>query len=148
MWLFRAAGLGLIFAACTLAGLWKASQLSARTRLLQLAGAFANEIGEEIRYSSRELDDIYGAVARRHGGMRPESLLHQPGLTRDDRALYAAFLSGLGGTDLSGQLAHCAHYAALLNGQLEVARKAEAEKAKLYRMLGLFGGLSIIIFLI
>jgi hypothetical protein len=148
MWAFRAVGFGLIFAACTLAGMAKAGELSARTRLLRLAGEFAKEIGEEIRYSSRELDGVFAAVAQRHGGQRPQALLAEPGFLPDDRALYTAFLEGLGGTDLSGQMAHCARYASLMEAQLELARRAEAEKAKLYRMLGLCGGLSVIIFLI
>lgn len=143
----RAVGCALLFAASTLAGLERARRLSRRTRQLRQAVELVEAVGAEIRYAARELPAVCAAVAARQEGRRPDTFLRSAdAFSPDDRQLFAAFLQNLGDSDLAGQLAHCAHYAALLREQAERARQTETQCARLYASLGVFGGLALVIF--
>lgn len=63
-------------------------------------------------------------------------------LTPQDMQLLDDFGARLGATDADGQLAHIAHYRDIFSARLEEARQASAQKSKLYKTLGLFGGVS------
>lgn len=63
-------------------------------------------------------------------------------LTARDVSLLEELGSGLGTTDVEGQLAHVGYCRALLERQLGEAREDVARKSKLYKTLGLFIGVS------
>ena len=64
-----------------------------------------------------------------------------------DRRLLIEFGDGCGRTDLVGQQAHIAYYRNLLAQQEEEARRAYEEKGRVYRMLGLTGGVALMLLL-
>ena len=64
------------------------------------------------------------------------------GLTGRDRELLENFGSGLGVTDIEGQLAHCGLYEELTKKGLEEAKEEKGKKARLYQMLGFSAGLA------
>lgn len=53
----------------------------------------------------------------------------------------------LGATDVEGQLASCRLYAERLGERLAAARRAAAEKGRLYVTLGAAGGLAAVLLL-
>ena len=63
-------------------------------------------------------------------------------LENTDMQLLTDFGERLGTTDADGQLAHIAHYREIFAARLDDARQEAAQKAKLYKTLGLFGGVS------
>lgn len=65
----------------------------------------------------------------------------------ETRRLLTAFAEGCGRTDLAGQQAHIAYYRALLTDQEEEARRVYAEKGRVYRVLGLTGGIALTLLL-
>lgn len=64
-----------------------------------------------------------------------------------DRRLLAEFGDGCGRTDLSGQQAHIAYYRDRLSQREEEARRVYEEKGRVYRVLGLTGGIALVLLL-
>ena len=63
------------------------------------------------------------------------------------RQLLLAFAEGCGHTDLDGQQRHIEYYRTLLTAQEEESRRVWQEKGRLYRMLGLTGGVALMLLL-
>lgn len=64
-----------------------------------------------------------------------------------DRQLLLEFAEGCGHTDLAGQQAHIEYYRALLAAREEDARRLWQEKGRMYRVLGLAGGVALALLL-
>lgn len=64
------------------------------------------------------------------------------------RQLLMEFGEGCGHTDLAGQQAHIAYYRELLTAQEQQARSLWQEKGRVYRTLGLAGGIALMLLLI
>lgn len=62
--------------------------------------------------------------------------------------LIKEFISGLGSSDISGQISHCNQYEKLFSEHLSSAKEALKTKQKLYLSLGVFGGLFLMIMMI
>ena len=69
-------------------------------------------------------------------------------LSARDMELLRLFGERLGTTDAEGQLAHIAHYRSCFEQQLEQARTDAAQKARIYKTLGLFAGVSAALLLL
>ena len=69
------------------------------------------------------------------------------GFSSEDVRRLREFGSGFGVTDTEGQIAHCRLSKELLQAQLQQARQDEKTKARLYQMLGIFGGIAAAILL-
>ena len=63
-------------------------------------------------------------------------------LSEADMALLKEFGEGLGTTDIEGQLSHITLYQGLFSKQQSGAEDDIIQKSKLYKSLGLFGGVS------
>ena len=61
--------------------------------------------------------------------------------------LLLEFAQGCGHTDLAGQQAHIEYYRTLLAAQEQEARRAWQEKGRMYRVLGLSGGVALMLLL-
>ena len=64
-----------------------------------------------------------------------------------DRQLLEEFAEGCGRTDLEGQQAHIEYYRRLLVAREEDARCIYGEKGRVYRVLGLTGGMALMLLL-
>ncbi len=69
------------------------------------------------------------------------------GFSREDVERLREFGAGWGVTDTEGQIAHCRLSKELLEAQLQEARLQKQTKARLYQMLGIFGGIGAAILL-
>ena len=67
------------------------------------------------------------------------------GWNKTDAALLRDFGQGFGATDLEGQLAHCGLYERLAGERLKEARRERDVKSKLYRTLGVSGGIAAVL---
>ena len=148
----------LLVAAGSLCGLLESRKLILRERRLEDFLSFLQVMTTEIRFSQAHLDEII----RRHGGkfdflkacaerleegavflsVWREEASQATGFDAEDRRLLQDFGVGLGTTDINGQLAHCELYTDLFQVRLREARSQKEKKAKLYLLLGVFGGLA------
>lgn len=64
------------------------------------------------------------------------------GLNNSDLELLFEFGSGLGATDIEGQLSHLELYQSIFQKRLQECQSEFKDKSKIYRALGLFGGIS------
>ncbi len=163
----KTAGMIFVFASLVLVGCRKSMQLGEAVRFWTQFGRFVQYAADAFRYQSvpvvRVIADyartgapfaLPGACAERmRGGASPPEAWAaavascRAPLSADDRAMLTEFGAGLGATDLQGQLAHCALYAARAAERRDEARAAQRRKARLYPMLGAAAGLGLILLL-
>lgn len=70
------------------------------------------------------------------------------GLNNSDRELLLEFGSALGTTDIEGQLKHLELYSEIFQNRLNECETALKDKSRIYRALGLFGGISTAIIIL
>lgn len=158
-------GCAALILAGTAVGFLKARSLSSRKKLLRSVGTLMQDLATRLRYQS---DDIFTSVtlAAKSAGLSikedadrsqgflpwwerqtkefaPPHVLHN-----SDKELLFSFGSQLGATDLEGQLSHIELCRTLLSKQLSDAEEELKQKGRLYRTLGVFGGVSAAIMLI
>lgn len=68
-------------------------------------------------------------------------------LNREDEAILLSFGKLLGSTDLDGQIRNIRHTVEQIRGQGQKAEDARSKNEKMFRSLGLLGGLAIVILL-
>lgn len=148
-------------AACILAGYMESRKLGGRVRELEAFYSFLCLTREEIRYSGMPVERIiekHGKNQRflvlcaeycRKGESFPRAWEHgmddgllTTGMNRQDLEYIWDFGLGFGASDTEGQLAHCQLYLGFISSALTHAREERDKKAKLYFMLGLFGGIA------
>lgn len=148
-------------AACILAGYMESRKLGARVRELEAFYSFLCLTREEIRYSRLPVERIiekhgkgqkFLALCTEYchkGESFPQAWKHgmddgllNTGMNRQDIEYIRDFGFGFGASDTEGQLAHCQMYIGFISNALIHAREEKDKKAKLYFMLGLFGGIA------
>ena len=149
----------LLLAACVTAGFAESRKLSVRVERLEGFLKFLSAAEAEIRYTASPVERI---LARQGGGLdfQPGCLRAMEqgmnfqqaweacagmGWNKTDAALLRDFGQGFGATDLEGQLAHCGLYERLAGERLEEARRERDVKSKLYRTLGVSGGIAAVL---
>ena len=70
------------------------------------------------------------------------------GLNNSDKELLYEFGSALGTTDIEGQLKHLGLYGEIFQNRLSECENALKDKSRIYRALGLFGGISTAIIIL
>lgn len=157
------AGIGL--------GVYAALRLYRRAAWLEQAAGLVRFMAAQIRYTAAPVGELLDRAAgaaeftrltfladcrqrlSRGDGFRtawPESLREQAcagGANGGDCELMQRFGEELGATDVEGQLASCRLYAERLGERLAAARRAAAEKGRLYVTLGAAGGLAAVLLL-
>ena len=140
-------------------------KLKNRRDFLAKFAVFLNTLATGLRYSA---DDIFTLVSLSAGDFTPlhiarqertlpfeqvwgkklASFARQYSLSGQDVGLLREFGEKLGKTDLEGQLKHIELYKTLFAKQLLQVEEAIAKKARLYKTLGLFGGVSAALMMI
>ena len=112
-------------------GVMKSRSLYARRDSLKRVLVFLSSLATNIRYSSDEISSAVSAAA--NSSDAPNN---------SDKELLLGFGEKLGKTDLEGQLSHIELYRALFQKQIKEAEDDAQKKSRLYRTLGIFGGVS------
>lgn len=150
MLLFKICGLLLILTAATVTGFFKSGNLKKRVDKISSVCISFSKLGELIRSGAGELEDLF-EMSFDENILFNEDCSHKINseyLKTEDKKLLSAFFSEVGMGDLKTEYSRICVYKALMEKQLSEAEKEYAERAKLYRSLGFFTGLSICIFLI
>ena len=159
----------LIVAGCAFVGFLKADELSKREHsLMNLKTAF-NLLEGEIMYSSSQLKFAFERVSRLSGCgelflSASEKILDMGasdgwrcavsetkellGLKETDREILDIFAAGLGVSDREQQVKNIRHISSLLEDALKDASAEYDKSAKVYRSMGLLGGLFVFIMLL
>lgn len=77
-----------------------------------------------------------------------DSLPSYYGLSKDDKNIIKQFGSKLGATDTEGQTIHCEYFKNMFSARVEQLQDEYSKKSRLYRSLGFFCGLALVIVLI
>ncbi len=122
-----------------------AMRLQSRAKELLLLKNFILRISEEIRYTGAEKNKIVSKLLN-----IPEYLfIKEKAFTDfDDKQEVEEFLSGLGKSDVIGQLKYCERFSEKIKEKYIGALKSYHEKGRIYCVLGVSSGLAISLIII
>lgn len=150
--LIKVIGFCFIVCATTLFGISLSKDLKGRMQSLNWFVNLTDEVAEKIRYSSAELPQIVRSIYNYDTYLSVDEpfrvYLKNTGLDNDDKRMIEEFFAGLGLGDTESQIKRCGIYKRQLLRRYENADRQYTEKSKLYKKLGFFGGLTIVIILI
>ncbi|MBQ7106324.1 MAG: stage III sporulation protein AB [Clostridia bacterium] len=150
--LIKVIGFCFIVSATTLFGISLSKDLKGRMQSLNWFVNLTDEVAEKIRYSSAELPQIVRSIYNYDTYLSVDEpfrvCLKNTGLDNDDKRMIEEFFAGLGLGDTESQIKRCGIYKRQLLRRYENADRQYTEKSKLYKKLGFFGGLTIVIILI
>ncbi len=150
--LIKVIGFCFIVCATTLFGISLSKDLKGRMQSLNWFVNLTDEVAEKIRYSSAELPQIVRSIYNYDTYLSVDEpfrvYLKNTGLDKDDKRMIEEFFAGLGLGDTESQIKRCGIYKRQLLRRYENADRQYTEKSKLYKKLGFFGGLTIVIILI
>lgn len=150
--LIEVIGFCFIVCATTLFGISLSKDLKGRMQSLNWFVNLTDEVAEKIRYSSAELPQIVRSIYNYDTYLSVDEpfrvYLKNTGLDNDDKRMIEEFFAGLGLGDTESQIKRCGIYKRQLLRRYENADRQYTEKSKLYKKLGFFGGLTIVIILI
>ena len=168
-------GLLALAAAAAGTGLFFSDRLRMRTVQLEAARLWILDMEAAIRYTTAPipalLEKMAGEQAYRSlwflpalakacrpasgqsAGTALEAIFRQRRFLTDrlaegDRDILLSYAGQLGCSDRDGQIRLCSLSAGRLERQLEEARRAYAEKGRLYSLLGVFAGAALVLFFI
>lgn len=113
--------------------------------IFTLISASANS--DDLRYlivDSSQTDKAFSELWNANVSELPNSLA----LKGEDKKLLTDFGSELGKSDLEGQIKHLQLYQSMFQRQLLSAQNEIAKKSKLYKIMGLFVGVSVALVMI
>ena len=145
-------GIVLVVMSASLVGNGFAMRLFKRAELLRSAESLCREVGENIRFSGSPLKEIIAVSAEMHNELQflTDFPNIEPGFpfAKKDATAIREFFAGLGVSDLAGQQKHCEAYARRLARLQDEAEGEYKSKSRLYRVLGVFGGICAAVVLI
>lgn len=163
-------GLFLISATGGLIGINASLRLKTRTEFLEKYIGLMNETKTRIRLSACDIRELFKSDL----GYEPLDLMtaeftrsiknksnaknawekavaytfRRYRLSKADKALILEFGAEFGQSDIDGEINHIDLHLALVEDRLEKARLELMQKGKLYRTLGIFGGLTVSLIII
>ncbi len=152
LFLIKFLGLCLIITATTVVGINKSRELSVRVSALEWYVKATGLIADRIRYSGDELTKVLLSLPEHQKYFSISSPfkveLKNNGLNTDDENAVQTFFGNIGLGDTEKQLNICSLYGKELSIRLDDARKDLSEKSKVFKSLGFFIGLGIVIILV
>lgn len=131
----------LITLSCGGFGFLKAEELSAKVKELTMLGDFLCDIKENIRYSATPANKLLENLKEKYAVIFSSK-------NKDTNSILDEFISSFGTSDISGQISLCDNLKSKLDIRLDFAKKEAMDKGKIYKTLGLLGGLAFSITII
>lgn len=149
MLLMKISGAVLLCLTGTAIGINALSRLKKRADALDWYYKAAALIGSRIGGTAAELYDILNTLCGKDEYLRlsrPFKVeLNFEALNSDDSRILSEFFGELGNGGIEQEVKRCEMYSKILESRYKKSRDEYLQKAKLYKMLGLFSGLSIAI---
>lgn len=139
--LFKILGFILIIATTFSIGFLKSSELGIRYKKLQSIQKGIGELKERIRMGGGEIDRLLASSFHQYP-------IDYCSLEKDDIEILNDFFSNVGLSDTKSEYERCEVYINLLKDKIEEANAKYRETARLYKSIGLLGGIFICIFLL
>ena len=147
------------------AGCMLTKKLGARSDFFGKFCVFISLLQTRIRYDSADIFTLVSCCAEGAGlecfesaeetlpfadfwNSEIEKIPKKTGLNNSDKELLSEFGSALGTTDIEGQLKHLGLYGEIFQNRLSECETALKDKSRIYRALGLFGGISTAIIIL
>lgn len=152
MLIIKISGLIILSLTGLLVGSKQVVKLKRRSDALQWFATNILFIGEHIRATANELYDIVNSLCGKENYLRlsrPFKIeITDDFLNSDDLGALNEFFENLGRLDTESEIKRCEMYAKIIQNRFKSAHKEYLEKNKLYKMLGLFSGLSVAIIMV
>ena len=149
MLLFKLLGLALIFTVCFASGFLKAESLKKRSDKLQEILKALNRLGELIRMGNYEIGELVGLCFKPSQATAENGKikLSKEYLLKEDIKILEDFFTDFGVADRSAEYERTKLFYSLLESQHSAAAGVYGQLGRLYRSIGLMGGLILCIFL-
>ncbi len=125
------------------------SRLKKRTDALEWYYKAAAQIGSRIGGTAAELYDIINTIYGKEHYLRlakPFKIeFNNESLNREDLRTLSEFFGQLGSGGIEAEIKRCEMYSNILKDRYKKALEEYTQKSKLYKMLGLFSGLTVAI---
>lgn len=132
-------------------GYKKSNELFFRVKRLEKLSSCLQELLSRMIYTGTERDDLMETVLV-SGGFLTKSgnvfLICDSVFSSEEQKEFLEFINSFGTTDLQTQTKRLNHYLQRIKHKVELSRKKADENAKLYRTVGLCGGVMMGIFLL
>ncbi len=152
MWIIKIIGLAFIVLSGFLLGRKNSLQLKNRADALEWFYFSVLCIGQKISGTAAEIYDILNTILGKENYLtlkKPFCVQIKNGhLNKDDQKIIEEFFAELGMGNIESQIKRCETYADILKQRWASADNEYIKKSKLYKMLGLFSGLSIAVLLV
>ena len=149
MLLFKALGLALVFGVCMLFGILKAEALKKRSERLQKIIKALNRLGELVRMGSYEIGELIKLCFKLDAVWLEKNCIRfsKDYLLKEDIKILEDFFVGFGMADRDAEYERTKLFYALLENQYSAAAEVYSRLGRLYRSIGVMGGLILCIFL-
>ena len=149
MLIIKVLGIIILSAVGLLLGSNQVAKLRRRSDALYWFSTNIVFIGEHIRATANEVYDIVNSLCGKENYLRlsrPFKIeIKSEFLNKDDLLALNEFFGSLGRLDTESEIKRCEMYGKIIENRFKSAHKDFNEKNKLYKMLGLFSGLSVAI---
>ena len=149
MLLFKISGLLVVFLVSASLGLLKSESLKLRCDRLEKIVKSLNRLCELVRIGGYEIDELISVCFDSNiiNSEKGNFFICEEYLLKEDIDILREFFNGFGVTDKEGEVKRIKLFCSLLEGKHRDAQKAFLELGRLYRSVGLMGGLILCIFL-
>lgn len=150
MWIFKAAGLGILFICCSVAGFLKSFSLKKRADKLSCFIKALSELSERIRGGEGEIKQLCSVCFEKNLGsfQKGRFSVSKDFLSKEDITLLNEFFENLGMKDSLREYERCMLYKKLLENKQSDAEGDFRSLSGLYSTLGVLCGVFIIIILL
>lgn len=146
-WIFKTAGLGILFICCCFAGFLKSSALKKRADKLSLFIKSFCELAERMRTGEGEIKKLCTICFDKKLGVYKDGrfVINKESLLKEDISLLNEFFQNLGMRNRIQEYERCNLYKTLIEANQNDAAANFRSLSKLYNTLGVLSGIFIIL---
>ena len=162
----KAIGSILLIISTTAIGFYLSIMVKRRMKLFKELSLFVSNVSSSIRFSGADIATVLQqecinvdipfietAIQYLKNGMSMseswstsvDNIPFAYGLSKEDKSIIKQFGDKLGATDVCGQTEHCEYFKNSFNGRAELLSSQYNNKVKVYRSLGFFNGLALVL---
>lgn len=142
--ILKIVGIFALFLSATALGFYAAAKAEMSFKNINLFIGYITELRDRILYEGSEITELIekifsgGELIRLQDG---KVLINECGISKDDRKTLEEYFSRLGSTERQGEINRAELCLTLLNESRKKLAEDTKEKSKLYRILGVCGGI-------
>ncbi len=149
-WIFKTAGLVMIFVCCLMAGILKSRKLFLREKGLVGVKECFEELSSRLMYERLEKERLLKATFIKRGIAKfsqEKTEIVNDNLSVEDKRILNEFFSSFGSADIKSEYDRIQLYRELSEQNLKLASKENSDLSRLYKTLGACVGIAVCIIL-